>query len=63
MKHGTWPDTCVQRAFVEGARWQMFKDHGCTRWSDEVDAMEAEAARRFGEPEPAPSTREREKRA
>lgn len=36
-------------AFVQGAKWQMFKTHGYTAWASERDAMEAAAIRRADE--------------
>lgn len=51
---GTWPNG-VQRAFVDGAKWWQFRANGATAFPSEVDEMEAEAVRRFGEPSPAPT--------
>lgn len=50
-KPGTWPQVCVQRAFVEGAMWWMFKAQGVTPWSHERHEMEAEAVKRYGAPD------------
>jgi hypothetical protein len=48
---GTWPAHCEQRAFVAGAAWMYFEQVGATMWSDERRGAEAEAVRRYGEPE------------
>lgn len=47
---GSWPMGCVQRAFVLGAKWWQFEANGATAFPSEVDQMEAEAVRRYGEP-------------
>jgi hypothetical protein len=52
---GTWPADCVQRAFVDGAKWWQYAAHGCTAFAVERDEMEAEAVRRYGEPPSAPA--------
>ena len=49
-KPGTWPQVCVQRAFVEGAQWWQFHGHGSTMFPSERDEVEAEAVRRYGDP-------------
>jgi len=46
---GTWPDRCLQRAFVEGAQWWSLKSSGWTMWPSDRDKAEAEAVRRYGE--------------
>lgn len=50
VKPGTWPQECVQRAFVEGAQWWQFHGHGSTMFASERDEAEAEAVRRYGQP-------------
>ena len=47
---GTWPADCQQRAFVEGAKWCMWHVDGWTLYPEEVDQVEAEAVRRYGNP-------------
>ncbi len=47
---GTWPQDCVQRAFVAGAVWWLWQTTGATPWPQERDAAEQEAVRRYGEP-------------
>lgn len=49
---GSWPASCVQRAFVDGAKWWQFHQSKFTAFPSEVDEMEAEAVRRYGEPAP-----------
>jgi hypothetical protein len=44
---GTWPSDDLRRAFVSGAKWWQFV-LGSTAFPSEVDAMEAEAERRYG---------------
>lgn len=51
---GSWPVGCQQRAFVAGAKWWQFKANGATAFASEVDEMEAEAVRRYGEPAAEP---------
>ena len=46
---GLWPKG-PHRAFVEGAKWWQFKENGATAFPSEVDEMEAEAVRRYGDP-------------
>jgi hypothetical protein len=48
--HGSWPENCVQRSFVAGAKWWQFKANGATAFPSEVDEMEEEALRRYGSP-------------
>ena len=48
---GTWPLSCQQRAFVEGAQWWQFYYRASTMFPSERDEAEAEAVRRYGEPE------------
>lgn len=50
-KEGTWPQKCVQRAFVEGAQWWQYVSTGATMFGGERDLAEQEAVRRYGEPE------------
>lgn len=50
MKEGTWPQECVQRAFVEGAKWWQFHHGGSTMFSSERAEAESEAIIRYGEP-------------
>ena len=38
---GTWPDRCLQRAFVEGAQWWSLKSSGWTMWSAAPSATTA----------------------
>jgi hypothetical protein len=52
---GSWPDRCEQRAFVNGAKWWQFHANKATAFPSEVDEMEDEAIRRFGDPAAAPS--------
>lgn len=47
---GSWPRVCVQRAFVDGAAWWLWKTKGFTPWASERDEMEDEAVKRYGEP-------------
>lgn len=47
---GSWPLNCIQRAFVNGAKWWQFHRNGSTAFSSEVGEMEDEAVRRYGEP-------------
>lgn len=47
--HGTWPVGCEQRAFVDGARWQDYI-RGFGMSSSDQDRAEAEAVRRYGDP-------------
>lgn len=55
---GSWPERCVQRAFVDGAAWHQWKTTGATPWSHERDEYEDEAVKRYGEPDPPPPTTE-----
>lgn len=50
-KEGTWPQECVQRAFVEGMAWWQFHHNGSTAFPSEIDEAEAEAIRRYGRPQ------------
>jgi hypothetical protein len=45
-----WPQDCVQRAFVDGARWWQFHHNGSTMFSSEREEAEEQAVRRYGEP-------------
>jgi hypothetical protein len=45
---GTWPKACIQRAFVDGAKWWQFHHNGSTMFGSERDEAEAEAIRRYG---------------
>ena len=49
-QNGSWPVDCLQRAFVDGGRWWKWKTDGWTTFPSEVDQLEAEAVRRYGEP-------------
>ena len=49
-KQGTWPDDCVQRAFVAGAEWWQFHANGATMFGSERDEAEQEAVKRYGSP-------------
>lgn len=51
LTQGTWPADCLQRAFVEGAAWWQFHHNGSTMFSSERHEAEAEAVRKYGEPE------------
>jgi len=53
---GTWPADCQQRAFVEGAKWWQWQSTGFTMFPSERDEAEAEAVRRYGNPEKEQST-------
>lgn len=55
-KPGMWPQSCVQRAFVEGAQWWQFHGHGSTMFGSERDEAEVEAVNRYGQPEVASTT-------
>lgn len=48
---GSWPAHCEQRAFVDGAKWWQWLQNKATAFPSEVDAMEAEAVERYGQPE------------
>ena len=50
LQEGTWPADCVQRAFVNGAKWWQFKANGSTAFPSEIDQMEDEAVKRYGKP-------------
>ena len=47
---GYWPKDCIQRAFVDGAKWWQAHHGGSTMFSSERDEAEKEAVRRYGEP-------------
>ena len=47
---GTWPNDCIQRAFVEGAAWWQYHSNGSTMFGCERDEAEKEAVRRYGQP-------------
>jgi hypothetical protein len=49
-KQGSWPEHCVQRAFVEGVRWWQFHHNGSTLFPSERDEAEREAVRRYADP-------------
>jgi len=51
QKVGSWPSPCLQRAFVEGAKWWQFHKLGSTAFPSEIDIAEEEAVLRYGEPE------------
>lgn len=46
---GTWPLDCLQRAFVDGAKWWQFHKNGSTMFPSERDEAEAQAIGRYGE--------------
>lgn len=50
MPQGRWPDTCQQRAFVEGMKWWQFHHNGSTVFGSERDEAEKEAIYRYGIP-------------
>jgi hypothetical protein len=50
LKPGTWPQVCVQRAFVEGAQWWEFQKTQWTMWPSDRDFASDEAVRRYGPP-------------
>ncbi len=58
---GTWPGHCEQRAFVEGAKWQLFKESNSTMFPSERDAAEEEAINRYGVPPVLPAPPEGQK--
>jgi hypothetical protein len=45
-----WPQRCVQRAFVDGAKWWECESTGGTMWQSDQAKAEYEAINRFGEP-------------
>jgi len=49
-KDGLWPDDCIQRAFVAGAKWWEFESTGFTMWDSDIIDAEDEAVKRYGEP-------------
>jgi hypothetical protein len=51
---GTWPEHCEQRAFVEGAKWWLWRGGSCTMFPTEVDEAEEEAIDRYGQPAASP---------
>ena len=53
LKSGLWPDICVQRAFVEGAKWWELEQQGATIWPADWEKAETEAVKRYGDPGPA----------
>lgn len=59
IKQGTWPDDCVQRAFVAGAEWWQFRGHGSTMFGSERDEAEQEAVKRYGVPPLPPAAPKR----
>jgi hypothetical protein len=54
---GAWPKDCVQRAFVDGAKWWEWRQNNGTMWSSDVRKAEDAAVERYGEPHPAPAAR------
>lgn len=50
-KPGTWPDKCLQRAFVDGAAWWEWHKGKATMWQSDRKLAEAEAVRMYGKPE------------
>lgn len=51
LPQGTWPADSLQRAFVEGAKWWQFHSQGATMFGSERREAEAEAIRRYGDPD------------
>ena len=45
---GEWPESCLQRAFVDGAKWWQYHSNGATMFSSERHEAEDEAIRRYG---------------
>lgn len=45
---GSWPDQCLQRAFVEGAKWWEYKRTGATMWQDDQGKAEQAAIDKYG---------------
>lgn len=48
---GEWTADCLQRAFVEGAKWWEYESQSATMWQSDRNLAEQEAVRRYG---PAP---------
>lgn len=46
---GTWPLDCLQRAFVDGAKWWQFHKNGSTMFPSERVETEKQAIGRYGE--------------
>jgi hypothetical protein len=49
---GSWPNDCIQRAFVDGAKWWQFQTLESTMLGSERDKAEDEAVLRYGNPNP-----------
>lgn len=45
---GSWPEDCLQSAFVRGAQWWEFHKTGATMWVSDRIKAEAEAIRIYG---------------
>ena len=45
---GSWPDQCLQRAFVDGAKWWEFQRTGGTMWQSDQDKAEQAAIDKYG---------------
>ena len=45
---GSWPDHCLQRAFVAGAKWWEFERTGATMWQDDLSKAEQSAIDKYG---------------
>ena len=52
LKEGLWPDSCIQRAFCDGAKWWEYHSTNFTMWPTDQDLVEEEAIRRYGDPGP-----------
>ena len=50
ISNGYWPEDCIQRAFVDGAKWWEFEKEGATMWHSDIADAEDEAIKRYGEP-------------
>lgn len=50
MSDVPWPDNCIQRGFVEGAKYYQFISTGFTSFRSEVDEYEKKAIEKYGEP-------------
>jgi hypothetical protein len=55
---GTWPEGCLQRAFVDGARWWEFYKTGASMWQSDRHLAEAEAVKMYGIPTNPPNRNE-----
>jgi len=45
---GSWPDQCLQRAFVDGAKWWEFERTGATMWQEDQGKAEQAAMDKYG---------------